>query len=143
MNTKKLWKFLIALIFVFGLFVQPAEAAGAEASGCGEYHIVQRGETLAKIGRMYGVSWRWLAEANNLRNPNRIYAGQRLCVPGQVDPDPDPTPACAQYHTVRRGETLAEIGWIYGVSWRWLWDVNNLSNPNRIYPGQRLCVEID
>jgi hypothetical protein len=50
--------------------------------------------------------------------------------------------ACADYHTVRRGETLAGIAREYGVSWPYLADINNLPNANRIYTGQRLCVQL-
>lgn len=49
---------------------------------CSAYHKVRYGETLHSIGRYYGVSpWR-IAAANGIYNLNRIYAGQRLCIPG-------------------------------------------------------------
>jgi LysM repeat protein len=44
------------------------------------------------------------------------------------------------YHTVRYGETLYSIGRYYGVSHYHIADVNNLSNPNRIYAGQVLYI---
>ncbi len=100
MNTqKRLTHWLLALVVLAGLFaaaVQPAQAASQAASQdatqtatCTQYHTVQRGETLSSIGRQYGVSWRELAEINNLANPNRIFAGQRLCVAvGDKAPNP-------------------------------------------------------
>ncbi|MBI1239445.1 MAG: peptidoglycan DD-metalloendopeptidase family protein [Alphaproteobacteria bacterium] len=42
--------------------------------------------------------------------------------------------------TVRRGDTLSQIADRYGVSTRDLQAANGLSNPNRIYPGQRLAL---
>ncbi len=42
---------------------------------------VHRGDTLSGIARRYGVSAQALAHANGLRNPHRIYAGQRLHIP--------------------------------------------------------------
>ena len=39
---------------------------------------VRKGDSLAKIARRTGVSERTLMAANNLRNKNRIYPGQRL-----------------------------------------------------------------
>ncbi len=33
---------------------------------------------------MYGMTWTPIAEANNILNPNRIYAGQVLCIPRSV-----------------------------------------------------------
>jgi LysM repeat protein len=42
---------------------------------------VQRGDTLAAIARKYGVSVWSLARNNGIKNPDRIYVGQRLCIP--------------------------------------------------------------
>lgn len=47
----------------------------------GNYHKVQYGETLYRIGRKYGVSPNCIAKANGLYNPNYIYAGQVLYIP--------------------------------------------------------------
>lgn len=44
-------------------------------------HVVQRGETLYSIARRYGTTYWAIAVANNLPNPNVIYAGQRLVIP--------------------------------------------------------------
>ena len=45
-----------------------------------------------------------------------------------------------QYHIVARGETLSRISQFYGINWRDLADYNNLTNPNLIYPGQKLYL---
>lgn len=58
-----------------GIGLQPAQAAT-----CTTWYTVQKGDTLAKIGAKFGVSWQYLADLNNLANPNKIYAGQVLCV---------------------------------------------------------------
>lgn len=42
------------------------------------YYTVQRGDSLWKIARRYGVSVRWIARLNGIRNPNLIYPGQIL-----------------------------------------------------------------
>jgi LysM repeat protein len=49
------------------------------------WHWVVRGETLFSIGRLYNVSPWAIASANRLANPNRIYVGQRLCIPARVN----------------------------------------------------------
>lgn len=48
---------------------------------CSRWHIVRWGETLWGISRLYGVSPWAIASANHIYNLNRIYAGQRLCIP--------------------------------------------------------------
>ncbi len=76
--NKKLCILVIALSILFAglaLNVNPAQA-----SSCTQWHVVKKGETLAKIGRYYGVSWQYLASINGIKNPNKIYAGQVLCV---------------------------------------------------------------
>ncbi len=54
---------------------------GRHNPGGSSYHKVKYGETLYSIGRLYGVSSYKIAEANNLYNPNYIYAGQKLYIP--------------------------------------------------------------
>ncbi|MGW8224865.1 MAG: LysM peptidoglycan-binding domain-containing protein [Anaerolineales bacterium] len=48
---------------------------------CQARHTVQPGENLFRIGLKYNLTWIPIAEANNLSNPNLIYAGQVLCIP--------------------------------------------------------------
>ncbi len=45
-------------------------------------HIVQRGEHLSQIAQRYGVAWTVIAEANNIADPNRVFAGTELIIPG-------------------------------------------------------------
>jgi LysM repeat protein len=80
----------------------PAQAAvGAgtpQALGGGVVHVVQEGETLAYIAGLYGVTVDGIARANNLTDPNQIYAGLNLFIPGVAPtetggtPSPDATP---------------------------------------------------
>ncbi len=51
-------------------------ACGPAADGYGSYWVVCRGDTLGRIARYYGVSWRYLQDHNGIANPNRIYPGQ-------------------------------------------------------------------
>jgi murein DD-endopeptidase MepM/ murein hydrolase activator NlpD len=44
-------------------------------------HTVQKGETLYSISRTYGVSQEDILRLNNLSDPSRIQAGQRLRIP--------------------------------------------------------------
>ncbi len=45
-------------------------------------HVVQRGENLYRIALRYGVTMSALAATNGIVNPNHIYAGQVLRIPG-------------------------------------------------------------
>jgi len=60
-------------------------AVGALCAACGAagvYHRVRPGQTLSEIGAAYGISDKELARANKIRDPARIYAGDRLWIPG-------------------------------------------------------------
>jgi murein DD-endopeptidase MepM/ murein hydrolase activator NlpD len=46
------------------------------------YHRVKPGETLSVIGKAYRVPYQRIARANDLDDPGRIYAGQKLLIPG-------------------------------------------------------------
>ena len=47
----------------------------------------------------------------------------------------------AQYYTVKSGDTLSGIASRYGTTWQKLQAMNGISNPNRIYAGQRIRVK--
>ena len=53
----------------------------AVAAQDGIIHVVQPGDTVGKLARRYGVRSMEIVAANNLANPNRIYAGQKLLIP--------------------------------------------------------------
>jgi nucleoid-associated protein YgaU len=43
-------------------------------------------------------------------------------------------------YTVKSGDTLSGIAAKYGTSWQRLADINGISNPDVIYPGQVLTI---
>lgn len=55
---------------------------GAAAPAASRSHTVRAGEHLTGIARHYGVSIASIVRANRLADPSRIYAGQRLTIPG-------------------------------------------------------------
>lgn len=92
--SAKFVRLLFALSLMASLLamaVNPARAEAATEGGggteaavlCSTYHTVARGETLYRIGLKYGVSWKEIAAANKLKDANRIYTGQVLCIPGE------------------------------------------------------------
>ncbi len=85
----------------------PAVSTGTERT-----HVVQAGENLAAIGRIYGISWPTIARANSITDPNHIYAGQTLIIPavddgqgGYLQPA-SYTPASAAAPTITTGKQV-------------------------------------
>ncbi|MFH1843681.1 MAG: LysM peptidoglycan-binding domain-containing protein, partial [bacterium] len=48
-------------------------------------HVVERGQTVTHLARMYGMSVRAICQANGVSDPNLIRIGQRLVIP-EYDP---------------------------------------------------------
>ena len=114
-------------------------------------YTVQRGDTLSKIAAKHGTTWQNLYALNKATigsNPNRIFAGQVLRLPGAT-PAPAPAPAPAppkpqvRTYTVQRNDTLSGIAKRFNVKggWQALYIANRSvigPNPNRIFAGQVL-----
>lgn len=60
----------------------------AQEGMSGQIHVVQAGETLCYIGRLYDVSWQDIAAANGIVPPYTIYAGEGLLIPGPALAEP-------------------------------------------------------
>lgn len=53
------------------------------AEALGHVHVVQSGESLTAIAEQYGVSAEEIINFNHISNPDAIYVGQELIIPGQ------------------------------------------------------------
>lgn len=118
---------------------------GSETRATGSItYTVRRGDTLSQIARAYGVTVSHIVELNNIQNPNLIYPGQKLRITESNNTTLNQTVEQSintrYMYIVRRGDTLSQIARIYGVSVSYLVNVNNISNPNLIFPGQRIRI---
>ena len=105
--------------------------------------IVRPGDTLSEIALKEGVSLAQLRALNGIADPNRIYAGQRLRVTGQVS-SPTSAPAAQapapRIHVVARGETLTGIARRYGSTIAAIAKANGITRPSFLRVGQRLMI---
>jgi len=119
---------LAALGGVLAALLAFAPSLGAQAEVI--LHIVQRGETVSEIAARYGSSVAAVAASNNLKNPNLIFPGQELKVPGGE----------RVVHTVARGDSLWKIAQRYGVSLAAVKGANPGLDPYRLAIGQEVLV---
>lgn len=138
---------VLCVVAVLAWLPAAPPAAAQEAS-----HTVQAGETLRRIAERYGVTVEALAAANQIVNPNLIFAGQVLLIPEGALEEPEPAQADAAgegaagpvqettVHVVQAGETLTRIAAIYGLATADILRLNGLTNPHLIFTGQRLQV---
>ncbi len=127
-------------------------------------YTIQPGDTLSVVARKTGFSLGQILNANpSLTNPNLIFVGQVINLPGSsaslpapapvapvsnaaevVQPAPTAAPAevaapSGSTYVVEPGNTLSIIARRIGTSLRELLNANpQLDNPNVIYPGQTL-----
>ena len=115
-------KALVAAVLALGL--------GGSAA-----YTVRPGDTLSGIAARLGVSVTDLARANAISDPDRVFAGRSLAVPGARA---GATPG--RVHTVVGGDNLTTIARRYGVSVRALASANRLDPSRYLRLGARLVV---
>ena len=100
-------------------------------------YTVQQGDTLSGIAARFGINMNQITGYRS-GNPNLIYAGEVLTIGGTATTS---TPAASsRTYTVKSGDTLSAIALAngYGNDYMSLARKNNISDPNRIWPGQVL-----
>jgi LysM repeat protein len=99
--------------------------------GAGKY-VIQWGDTLRKIANRLNISLSDLLALNpQIHNPNWVYIGQVINVPG----------GSSAYYTVQPGDTLKIIAARYGTSLSYLLSLNpQIWNADWIYAGQVIRV---
>ena len=97
----------------------------------GGIYTVRSGDSWWSIANRHGMSMYTLAARNGRTIYSMLHPGDRLTISGQ-------TAAATRTYTVKSGDTLSGISARLGVSVGHLVQTNHISNPNRIYIGQRL-----
>ena len=103
-------------------------------------YTVKRGDTLLSIARRYGSTVEKIVQANNIANPNLILPGTVLIIPVEVMEPPAGPPPGELIYTVQPGDTLSKIASLFQVTVRSIVELNNISDPNRIFPGTKLLL---
>jgi N-acetylmuramoyl-L-alanine amidase len=133
---------VIASVVLFALALPSAVGAAAAST-----YQVSPGDTLTSIAARYGVSVYELVAANNITDPNFIFAGQNLYVPGQgVNTAPVQTEATSETavssYTIQYGDTLWSIASRHQLSVAQLIEANRdlVSDQDVIFPGSELRI---
>ncbi len=112
-------KFIPLLLLMFVVILNACTTTGP-----GIYHTVKKGETLWRISKTYGVDMQSIAEYNEIYDPNLIYKGQKLFIPGakkEREVKGDPAEKTIGKITVKKGyfvwPTDGLVYSLFGVRW--------------------------
>lgn len=105
------------------------------------YYTVQSGNTLGQIASMYGTTAQQIADLNGITNINLIYPGERLRIHTNSTVNGSESRQMNEIiYTVKRGNTLSQIARMYNVTVESLVSLNGITNPNLIYPGEKIRI---
>ena len=105
------------------------------------FYTIRKGDTLSEIASRYGTTVQELVSINNIANPNLIYPGETIRVATNSTIHGSETRGTGSItYTVQRGNTLSQIANTYGVTVNHIVQMNNIQNPNLIYPGEKLRI---
>lgn len=112
------------------LVAAPLRAEDAKASDpkTEAVHVVKPGETLGGVAARAEVPRILIIEANGLKEPYALRAGQKLVIPRR------------RSHTVKEGETGFSIALDYGVPWSSIAAANSLKVGDPVKAGQKLAI---
>jgi uncharacterized protein YcbK (DUF882 family) len=102
-----------------------------------EYEVKQ-GDVLGTIAQSHGIRIEDLMQANDISDPDRVFAGRKLRIPG------DPINGVLTKRGVRlnvpKGFTLSRIAAAYKIPVKKIVRANNLKNPDKLREDQKLLI---
>lgn len=109
-------------------------------------HTVKSGESLERIAAKYNVSKDQMREWNpEIKDDNKILIGSKLKIytleTTQVASNKSKTAKeLPKTYVVKKGDTLYSIALKYDITIEKLKELNNISNPNDLKPGQKIII---
>ena len=125
------WRAALAVVALVAASLVVASPAAADVRG-----TVRAGDSLSLLSLKYGVSVSAIMAVNGITNPDLLYMGQELVIPG-AGPSAAITSVVV---TVKWGDSLSAIATDYGVTVASLMEANGIRDADSIFAGQELVV---
>jgi nucleoid-associated protein YgaU len=156
---------IVATLVVFALVkgsginsLKSIDSLSTDSNQLPKTYVVKAGDDLWKISeKIYGSGYNWvdLAKENKLSDPSLLYVGTKLSVPNVEVKNPEKKKPVMQEkvkygesitsdkYIVKEGDNLWDISvraYSDGYKWTEVAKINNLTNPDLIYPGDQLIL---
>jgi LysM repeat protein len=133
--------FLAATAWAFSLSARaagPLESAAKPAQVQQGVYEVASGDTLGGIALEHGVSLEELLETNEIEDPDRLFAGQKLRLPARSEHGK--VVKRGVVIQVPKGFSLSRIAAAYELPVKAIVRANKLADPDRLREGQKLLI---
>ena len=104
-------------------------------------YVVQKGDMPDGIARRFGIRLQDLLNANEIHNPNWLFPGQVLKLPGRTGRLSVQTGALEELdrcYIAQKGDSLSDVARAFDVTTQQLLSINRVFNANSLIPGQVL-----
>jgi hypothetical protein len=110
-------KFAFSATLVLAMLATFLPQTALAASNCRSYYTFRSGDTTPSISQFFGLKWKDIAAANDMKANEKPSIGQVLCIPAQSTPKSKKA-ASASSTTSNNGVFLppSEIGAVFTVS---------------------------
>jgi murein DD-endopeptidase MepM/ murein hydrolase activator NlpD len=134
--TKQVFLSLILLV----ILLSTTTAIGFAANNFqeGPVYIIQQGDSLNSIALRFGVSPDELAAANNISDPNALFIGQQLVIPGL-----EGIKGVLVAEVLPFGYSLTGLIRQYGLKLEDLVFLNRLASPSEMIAGLKFIIPLD
>lgn len=122
-------------IFTFGLICIPVHSVEAQEEPNNPVYIVQQGDSLGTIAARFGIPTEDLISVNNINNPNEIFIGMQLIIPGL-----DGISGILNTVNIQLGEDLDYLSMFYDIPDPILIRLNRITSPMEIYSNSNLII---
>jgi peptidoglycan endopeptidase LytF len=125
----------------------PLSIQSRDRRGCqdGFFYTVAAGDSIHRLATRYRTTIAAILRANPGLDSNRLYVGQRICIPSTKYNFAPPQPGyggCARgfLYSVAYGDNLYSLASRFGTTIDAIIRANPGLNPRRLYVGQQICI---